>query len=124
MEVGVCYFPEHWNPSRWAVDVGQMAEGGVEYVRMGEFAWSRLEPERGEFDFAWLDEVLELLDEHVFEDADMTARVDSTVRPRAGETVRITFDEEALYLFDSRTGESVKTKTGDVDIGMRELRPE
>ncbi|WEL27938.1 beta-galactosidase [Haloferax volcanii] len=61
MTVGVCYFPEHWSRERWETDISQMAEAGIEYVRMGEFAWRRIEPERGTFDFAWLDEAVELI---------------------------------------------------------------
>lgn len=40
MTVGVCYFPEHWPRERWPTDVEEMAGAGIEYVRMGEFAWS------------------------------------------------------------------------------------
>ncbi|QLG29010.1 beta-galactosidase [Halorarum halophilum] len=64
MSIGVCYFPEHWPGERWERDVEQMAEAGFEHVRMGEFAWDRLEPERGRFEFGWLDEILDLLAEH------------------------------------------------------------
>lgn len=38
-----------------------MAELGLTYVRVGEFAWSRLEPADGEFSFEWLDEAIETL---------------------------------------------------------------
>nr|WP_281245271.1 beta-galactosidase [Natronorubrum texcoconense] len=41
-----------------------MADAGIEYVRMGEFAWSRIEPEPGAFDVEWLDEVLDLVGGH------------------------------------------------------------
>ncbi len=34
---------------------------GLTYVRVGEFAWSRLEPEPGRYDFAWLDTALDIL---------------------------------------------------------------
>lgn len=61
--VGVCYFPEHWPRDRWATDVEEMAEAGIEVVRMAEFSWGRLEPRRGEFDFEWLDTAVSLLDE-------------------------------------------------------------
>jgi beta-galactosidase len=64
MNVGVCYFPEHWPAERVETDVSQMAEAGIEYVRMGEFAWSRLEPEPGTFEFEWLDRALSLIDEY------------------------------------------------------------
>jgi beta-galactosidase len=64
MTVGVCYFPEHWPRDRWETDAKQMAEAGIEYVRMAEFSWAVLEPERGRFDFAWLDDAVETLAEH------------------------------------------------------------
>jgi len=67
MAIGVCYFPEHWPRDRWETDVRQMAEAGIEYVRMAEFSWGRVEPERGEFAFDWLDEAIELIGEHGME---------------------------------------------------------
>jgi len=38
-----------------------MAELGLTYVRVGEFAWSRLEPRDGELRFEWLDEAVDIL---------------------------------------------------------------
>jgi beta-galactosidase len=38
-----------------------MREVGIDYVRIGEFAWSRYEPERGKFDFGWLDRAMDVL---------------------------------------------------------------
>ena len=52
---GVCYYPEHWPESQWDEDAKMMADLGLTYVRIGEFAWSRLEPNPGEYDFGWLD---------------------------------------------------------------------
>jgi beta-galactosidase len=65
--LGVCYYPEHWPESRWAVDAALMASSGIRYVRIGEFAWSRLEPRRGEFDFAWLRRAMTTLRAHGLE---------------------------------------------------------
>jgi beta-galactosidase len=60
-QVGVCYFPEHWPEDRLEPDVELMVDAGIEVVRMAEFSWGRLEPARGEFDFAWLDRAVETL---------------------------------------------------------------
>jgi beta-galactosidase len=38
-----------------------MAEAGVNIVSLGIFSWSRLEPNEGRYDFAWLDRVMDLL---------------------------------------------------------------
>ncbi|ANY19642.1 Beta-galactosidase [Tsuneonella dongtanensis] len=61
MRLGVCYYPEHWPPERWGEDARLMAETGISRVRIGEFAWSRLEPSPRRFDWAWLDDAIEAL---------------------------------------------------------------
>ena len=38
-----------------------MADLGIRFVRIGEFAWSRLEPARDRFDWTWLDHALDTL---------------------------------------------------------------
>ncbi len=60
-ELGVCYYPEHWPEDGWIDDARRMAEAGLSWVRIGEFAWSRLEPQPGQLDFAWLDRAIETL---------------------------------------------------------------
>lgn len=59
--LGVCYYPEQWPEDQWAEDARRMKDLGIVYVRVGEFAWSRLEPRPGELSFAWLDRALETL---------------------------------------------------------------
>ncbi len=61
MELGVCYYPEHWPESTWKPDAERMKDLGIRWVRVGEFAWSRLEPEDGKLDFAWLDRIIDIL---------------------------------------------------------------
>ena len=61
MHLGVCYYPEHWPEAVWAQDARRMADMGLTWVRIGEFAWSRLEPEPGCFAFDWLDRALDSL---------------------------------------------------------------
>ena len=58
---GICYYPEHWPRANWQRDAEMMAELGLTYVRVGEFAWSRLEPHDGELQFEWLDEAVDVL---------------------------------------------------------------
>jgi beta-galactosidase len=58
--LGVCYYPEHLPSEYWASDFDSMREIGLRIVRVGEFAWSRLEPEPGEYRFSWLEQVLDL----------------------------------------------------------------
>ncbi len=61
MKLGCCYYPEHWPESMWADDARRMAEMGLSLVRIGEFAWSRIEPEPGRFDWGWLDRAIQTL---------------------------------------------------------------
>ncbi len=61
MIFGAAYYPEQWPPDRWPVDARLMRETGVEIVRVAEHAWSRLEPRRGQYDFGWLREAVEVL---------------------------------------------------------------
>ena len=63
MRIGVAYYPEHWPEDRWPVDARMMAETGVDVVRVGEFAWSRLEPKREQYEFDWLGRAIEALAE-------------------------------------------------------------
>ena len=59
--LGTCYYPEHWPKEVWADDARRMADAGLTWVRIGEFAWKRLEPSEGEFEFEWLDEAIDIL---------------------------------------------------------------
>ena len=59
--LGVCYYPEHWPEALWAEDASRMVRAGIGRVRIGEFAWSRIEPRPGEFRFEWLDRAIETL---------------------------------------------------------------
>ena len=63
MYYGVDYYPEHWPEERWPEDARLMAEAGFNIVRLGEFAWSLLEPQEGTFGFDWLDRAIDILAE-------------------------------------------------------------
>ncbi|WP_037306670.1 beta-galactosidase [Ruegeria halocynthiae] len=60
-ELGVCYYPEHWPEAMWAEDADLMVKSGLSWVRIGEFAWSRLEPAPSALLFDWLDRAIETL---------------------------------------------------------------
>ena len=61
MRLGVCYYPEHWPQDWWADDAKRMAAMGLTRVRIGEFAWSRIEAEPGCYDWDWLDRAVDTL---------------------------------------------------------------
>jgi beta-galactosidase len=45
----------------WAGDAARMKALGLTYVRIGEFAWAKIEPGPGRTDFAWLDRAVRIL---------------------------------------------------------------
>ena len=57
------YNPDQWldRPDILERDVEMMREAHVNCVSVGIFAWARLEPEDGVYDFTWLDEVIDRL---------------------------------------------------------------
>ncbi len=63
MKFGVAYYPEQWPEEQWGADAQMMVEMGIEVVRVGEFAWWRLEPRRERIDTNWLEDAVEVLSE-------------------------------------------------------------
>ncbi|GGJ57683.1 beta-galactosidase [Deinococcus roseus] len=61
MLFGGDYNPEQWSEDVWQQDVELMKEAGVNLVSVAIFGWARLEPVEGQYDFDWLDRVLDLL---------------------------------------------------------------
>lgn len=59
--LGVCYYPEHWSEDHWPRDAQRMHDLGLLYVRIGEFAWARIEKAEGLFDWAWMDRAIDVL---------------------------------------------------------------
>jgi beta-galactosidase len=59
--LGVDYYPEHWPEERWSTDARMMREAGLSVVRLAEFAWAKMEPAEGRYDWRWLDRAIETL---------------------------------------------------------------
>ena len=57
------YNPDQWldHPEILEQDIELMHKAHVNCVSIAIFAWARLEPEDGVYDFAWLDEVIDRL---------------------------------------------------------------
>ncbi|MBQ4322608.1 MAG: beta-galactosidase [Clostridia bacterium] len=56
---GAAYYPEAWPESERPYDIKMMKEAGMNVMRFGEFAWHKMEPRPGEYDFKWLHEVVD-----------------------------------------------------------------
>ncbi|MGE5613138.1 MAG: beta-galactosidase [Bacillota bacterium] len=66
MYFGAAYYPEHWGEERWEFDLKKMKSLHFNMVRIAEFAWCRIEPEDGVYDFTWLDNFLDLCRKYDF----------------------------------------------------------
>ncbi|WP_158751874.1 beta-galactosidase [Acidobacterium sp. S8] len=62
--LGAAWYPEQWPESRWEADLELMEAAHLHLVRVGEFAWSVMEPAEDKYDFAWLDRAIELAAKH------------------------------------------------------------
>ena len=57
--MGVAYYPEDWPEEEIDTDIIKMKQRGINCVRIAEFAWNRLEPSDGEFDFTFFHRVVD-----------------------------------------------------------------
>lgn len=61
---GAAYYPEMWDESEVDKDIERCKALGINVLRVGEFAWGRMEPSEGMFDFDWLTRVVDKLYEN------------------------------------------------------------
>ncbi len=64
LDLGTAWYPEQWPESRWEDDLALMQQAHVHFVRVGEFAWSRMEPSEGHYDLDWLDHAIRAAEKH------------------------------------------------------------
>jgi beta-galactosidase len=62
--MGTDWYPEQWPESRWEDDLRLMEAADLKVVRLAEFAWSRMEPSEGHYDFDWLERAISLAAKH------------------------------------------------------------
>ena len=58
---GAAYYSEYTPTDRLDEDIRLMKEAGLTVVRVGESTWSLFEPQDGQFEFAWMDRILDKL---------------------------------------------------------------
>lgn len=59
--IGAAYYPEDWPDDQIPYDIARMKEAGIRCARIGEFAWAKMEPKPGKFEFGWLHNVVDSL---------------------------------------------------------------
>ena len=58
------YNPDQWPEDVWVEDMRLLKLAHCNAMSVGIFSWARLEPSEGQFDFGWLDRVMDLLAEN------------------------------------------------------------
>lgn len=59
--IGAAYYPELWDESEVDRDIEQCKALGINVLRMGEFAWGKIEPREGEYSLDWLKRIVDKL---------------------------------------------------------------
>lgn len=57
--LGAAYYPEDWPESEIDRDIEKLHAFGITCVRIGEFAWHRMEPKPGKYDFSFFRRVVD-----------------------------------------------------------------
>ena len=61
--LGTCYYPEHWDEALWREDLSRMLACGIEVIRIAEFAWNKIEPAEGVYNYDFFDRFLDVAEE-------------------------------------------------------------
>lgn len=56
---GAAYYHEYMPTDRLDKDIQMMKDCGLSVVRVGESSWGLFEPREGEFEFAWMDRIID-----------------------------------------------------------------
>ena len=62
--LGAAWYPEQWPESRWDADLQLMQNAHITFARVGEFAWSSMEPAEGNYQLDWLAHAVRAAEKH------------------------------------------------------------
>jgi beta-galactosidase len=62
--LGAAWYPEQLPESSWNADLDLMQKAHIHVVRVGEFAWTALEPSEGHYDLGWLERAIDMAGQH------------------------------------------------------------
>jgi len=98
--LGAAWYPEQWSESHWEADLSLMEAAHIHLVRIGEFAWSSMEPREGHYELNWLDHAVRAAERHhiavVIGTPTATPPAWLTANSR-GQTAGAAVDEEARH---------------------------
>ncbi|HXE08860.1 MAG TPA: beta-galactosidase [Acidobacteriaceae bacterium] len=64
IRLGAAWYPEQWPERMWEQDLQLMQDAHFNVVRIGEFAWSSLEPSEGHYELDWMARAIALAGKH------------------------------------------------------------
>ena len=64
LRMGAAWYPEQWPEAQWESDLQLMQDAHMNVVRIGEFAWSTLEPTEGRYELDWMERAIALAARH------------------------------------------------------------
>ena len=64
IRLGAAWYPEQWPEADWESDLQLMQDAHMNVVRIGEFAWSTLEPTEGHYELDWMERAIALAAKH------------------------------------------------------------
>ena len=64
VRLGAAWYPEQWPEAQWDADLTLMEKAHMNVVRIGEFAWSTLEPSEGHYELDWMERAIALAAKH------------------------------------------------------------
>nr|AEI59689.1 beta-galactosidase [uncultured bacterium] len=93
------YNPDQWPSEIWQGDARLMQDAGVNLVSLGIFSYVKMEPKSGVFNFAWLDQLIDLLHVHGVSDnlATPTASAPAWIIRQHPENLPVTADCVTLW---------------------------
>jgi beta-galactosidase len=95
---GAAYYPELWNNAAIEQDIKLMKEAGINVARIGEFAWSTMEPEEGNIDIRFFAEMIHKLYENGIETVMCTPTPTPPIWLSHGHPERMYVDEHGTVM--------------------------
>ncbi|WP_046176277.1 beta-galactosidase [Domibacillus indicus] len=95
---GACFYPELWDEKTIAEDIELMKKTGINVVRIGEFAWSKMEPEEGEIDVSFFKNMITRLYENGIETVLCTPTPTPPIWFSHGHPERMHIDQEGRVM--------------------------
>lgn len=95
---GAAYYPELWDKKTIEQDIRLMKETGINVVRMGEFVWSKMEPNQDEINVAYFTDIIHRLYENGIETVFCTPTPTPPIWMSHGHSERMHVNENGVTM--------------------------